>query len=286
MSAPLKVSPTSATRDPISAALRNYVPALRTTFVLSLAINLLMLASPLFMLQVYDRVLGSRSSFPLMARYLLSRGGKLDDYREQDKLLFWYVHTFLWGRYAGSTETVLNQDLSLIQNTDGALDRLIEQLRRNRGDLRLKPQDFIGWSKGARFYPALYMMTRVGHAKDWGSGLELKNTTLGALSSLQIHHIFPKAQLKKYGYSLAEINAIANFTFLTKETNIKISDRLPAEYLPEFIEKHPGSIESHWIPNDPELWKIEKPHCYAMKYYTKEYIQKVHKLIKNPAYRD
>jgi hypothetical protein len=29
------------------------------------------------------------------------------------------VHTFLWGRYAGSTETVLNQDLALIEQADG-----------------------------------------------------------------------------------------------------------------------------------------------------------------------
>ena len=50
--------------------------------------------------------------------------------RERDRLLYWYVHTFLWGRYAGSTESVLSQDLRLIENPDGALDRLIEQLHK------------------------------------------------------------------------------------------------------------------------------------------------------------
>jgi hypothetical protein len=58
----------------------------------------------------HDRMLGSRYSFPLMARYLDQRGFHLLDHRERDRLLYWYVHTFLWGRYAGSTETVLNQD--------------------------------------------------------------------------------------------------------------------------------------------------------------------------------
>ena len=103
-----------------------------------------------------------------MARYLDERKFRLDDPRERDQLLYWYVHTFLWGRYAGSTETVLNQDLALIEQPDGALERLIAELRRHRGDLRLQPNDFLGWSKGARFYPLLYMMTRVGKAKDWG----------------------------------------------------------------------------------------------------------------------
>ena len=61
MSAPRKAKPVIASRDPIRAALRDYAPAIRTTFILSLAINLLMLVSPLFMLQIYDRVLTSRS---------------------------------------------------------------------------------------------------------------------------------------------------------------------------------------------------------------------------------
>lgn len=206
----------------------------------------------------HDRVLGSRYSFPLLARYLVQRGGNLADYRERDKLLYWYIHTFLWGRYAGSTETVLNQDLDLIEQPEGALDRLIEQLRRNRGDLKIYPNDFRGWSVGARFYPLLYMLTRVHHAKDWGSGIELSNSLLGKLSTLQLHHIFPKALLYRHNYSQAAVNAIANFTFLTQETNLQVSDRDPQEYLPEIAEKHPGVLESHWIPMDRELWKVER----------------------------
>ena len=27
--------------------------------------------------------------------------------------------------------------------------------------------------------------------------------------------------------------------------------------MPEFQKKTPGAIESHWIPTDPELWKVE-----------------------------
>ena len=205
----------------------------------------------------HDRVLGSRYSFPLMARYLEDRGGSLSGPRERDKLLYWYINTFLWGRYAGSTETVLNQDLALIEEGEGALERLIQQLRQNRGDLRLHPNDFMGWSKGARFYPLLYMLTRVGKAKDWKTGLELSSHLLGKFSQLELHHIFPKALLYKHGYPLPEVNAIANFTFLTQETNSQVSDRNPAEYLAAFAEKNRSAVESHWIPMDPDLWRVE-----------------------------
>jgi len=210
----------------------------------------------------HDRVLGSRYSFPLLARYLDQRDFQLADYRERDKLLYWYVHTFLWGRYTGSTETALNQDLALIEQPEGALDRLIDQLRQSRGDLRIRPNDFRGWSMGARFYPLLYMMTRVHHALDWCSGIELSNLLLGRLNSLQVHHIFPKALLYRAGYTRADVNAIANYTFLTQDCNLQISDRPPHEYLEEIAARHPGALESHWIPMDPALWRVERYHDF------------------------
>ena len=139
----------------------------------------------------------------------------------------------------------------------GALDKLINLLRENRGDLRLHESDFTGSTKGNRFYPLLYMMTRACHARDWGTGDELSNHLLGQLSTLQIHHIFPKKLLYDAGYKKREVNAIANFTFLTQETNLEVSKRDPGEYLPHYEQRTPGAVGSHWIPMDPALWKIE-----------------------------
>jgi len=206
----------------------------------------------------HDRVLASRAAFPLLSRYFWQRGGRLVDSAERDRLLYWYIQTMLWGRYAGSTETVLNQDLEQIENLDGAFTRLIAQFRQSRSDLRVVPEDFAGWSKGARFYPMLYMLTRVRRALDWETGVELSALTLGKFTDLHVHHIFPKARLYAAGYSRTEVNALANFTFLTAETNIRVSDRLPKEYLAEFAAKDESLISSHWIPLDPSLWQIER----------------------------
>lgn len=210
----------------------------------------------------HDRVLASRFSFPLMSRYLVQRGGKISNQKERDRLLYWYVHAFLWGRYSASTESVLNTDLEAIEpaNASGgndALDRLIDNLRMVRGDLRLNEGDFSGASKGNRFYPLLYMMTRVCQARDWGTGDELTAHLLGYLARLEVHHIFPKAVLYEHGYSRRQVNAIANFTFLTQETNLAVSKREPCEYIPAYEAETPGAMASHWIPMDPELWKVE-----------------------------
>lgn len=200
----------------------------------------------------HDRVLGSRYSIPLMVGLLHQQGGKLKDSAEWDKLLYWYVHTFLWGRYSGSTESVLAQDLNVLTAGEG-MEGLIRLLRQSRGDLTLHADDFWGWSSGARFYPLLYMLTRVYNARDWGSGIELRGSLLGKMSTLDVHHIFPKKILYDAGYNRTEVNALANYTFLTKDTNIAISDSPPVEYFPTYLAKTPGALESHWIPLTEEL---------------------------------
>lgn len=204
----------------------------------------------------HDRVLGSRYAIPLMTCYL-DQGGGFADAQERDNLLFWYVHTMLWGRYSASTETTLRQDLVAIEDNENPLEALIDQLRQNRGDLRLYARDFEGATRGSRFYPMLYMMTRVWNARNFEIGTELKAHLLGKQSSLQLHHIFPKSKLYDHGYSKYMVNALANFTFLTQETNLEVSNRDPMEYFEFYEGKHPGILNSHWIPMDRDLWKYE-----------------------------
>ena len=69
----------------------------------------------------------------------------------------------------------------------------------------------------------LYALTRVGDAQDWGTGLALKSSLLGRMNALEVHHIFPKALLYRAGFQRSQVNAVANFCFLTKDTNLQIS---------------------------------------------------------------
>ena len=206
----------------------------------------------------HNRVLGSVYSFPLMCRYVATNNMTLGSHTDRDRLLFWYIHSMLWGRYAGSTESVLDKDLGLLEEDGDSIDNLIHELRQNRGDLKLYPSDFRGWSRGTRFYPMLYMLTRVSDTKDWETGDRLKHHLLGNFSRLQLHHIFPKNYLYNSEYERSEVNALANMTFLTQEANLKISDRPPLEYFPEIESKHPGALRSHWIPMDEQLWHKER----------------------------
>ena len=206
----------------------------------------------------HNRVLFGRYALPVMVRYLDSKRGSLDE-RERDKLLFWFVQAGMWGRFSGSTETYIDRDLAILDGSGNSLDALLKEFRLWNGSLRVEPGHFNSWSLGSRFYPVLYMLTRMAEARDFCTGLPLHKYLLGKLSQLEVHHIFPKAQLYncEFAYSRPEVNALANFCFLTKESNLHISDHLPEEYFPEVEGEHPGALASQWIPMDPNLWKME-----------------------------
>ena len=203
----------------------------------------------------HDRVFFGRFAVPVIVRYLDRRGGMLNE-QERDKLLFWFAQAGMWGRFSGSTESYIDQDLEALEGEHGGLNQLIEQLRLWHGGLRVEPGHFTGWSMGARFYPVLYMLTRMGEALDWGTGLPLKASLLGKMNSLEVHHIFPKSQLYDRDFSRQDVNALANFCFLTKDTNLVIGNKLPEIYFPKIEEAHPGALKSQWIPDDPVLWNV------------------------------
>ena len=200
----------------------------------------------------HDQVFFGRFGVPVMVRYLDRRSGPMGE-KERDKLLFWFVQAGMWGRFSGSTESFIDQDLAALEGPDGGLDKLLDQLRLWHGGLRVEPGHFTGWSLGARFYPVLYLLTRMGQARDWGTGLPLKANLLGKMSRLEVHHIFPKAQLYKRKYKKPEVNALANFCFLTKDTNLDIlatvCRRSTSRRSKKRTRVHSRRSGSRWIPN-------------------------------------
>jgi hypothetical protein len=204
----------------------------------------------------HARVFFGRFAVPVMVRYVDQKGEALGA-KERDKLLFWFAAAGMWGRYSGSTESYLDRDLEMLEGADGGLDKLLKELRLWHGALNVEPGHFEGWSLGARFYPVLYMLTRMGEARDWGLGIPLKASMLGKMSRLEVHHIFPKSQLYKRKVERRDVNALANFCFLTKDTNLDIWNSLPKDYFPAVEKAHPGALASQWIPMDEKLWEID-----------------------------
>lgn len=211
-------------------------------------------------------VLRSEFALLVLARYLKLNGGLRQGEPEIAHLLYWYIHCVLWGRYSGATEARLNQDLAILRDADsreGQITGLIEALRNERGTLTLFAQDFYGSWRNNRFYPLLYLLTRVGRARDLMKNIPLSMDLLN--SPLELHHIFPKSRLYAMGRNRRDVNTLANFAFLVEGSNKSIGNRWPADYLEEADSKFAGILESQWIPKDPEMWNPENYDLFLQK---------------------
>ena len=204
----------------------------------------------------HGKILFGRQAIPVMAYYMDQKQGSIDE-KERDKLLFWFAQAGMRGRYSGSAETKLAQDLATLRDSGRSLDVLLRSLQAWQVNFKVNPSHFEPWVRNSPFYSVLYMLTRIGGAQDWGNGLPLHDKHLGEMGRLEAHHIFPKAQLRKYKHDLKKINQLANLCFLKKGTNLKIGARLPEEYFAEIKQRYPGALASQWIPDDANLWKIE-----------------------------
>ena len=206
----------------------------------------------------HGRVLGAPNALAVLARLVADYGGRIDDARSQQRLLYWYMHCFMWGRYSGAVASTTQRDLDVLE--ESGVDGLIEELDRWRGSLRVRPDDFAVSTRGARFYPLLYILTRANAARNLCDGVPLAQHMLGVGSKLELHHIFPKKRLyaAAAGYGRTQVNALGNFCFLTSACNRRIGASAPADYLRDAEAKNPGVLKSQWIPEDESLWSVDR----------------------------
>ena len=204
----------------------------------------------------HGRVLAGPYALVTLARLVSESGGSVTNVEAQQRILFWYVHSFLWGRYSGATETRLQRDLIALEKA--GVDGLIAELELWRGSLEVRPDDFASSSIGARFYPLLYILTRVNEARDLCYGFHLSHSMIGSHSKLHVHHVFPKKRLYNSGYYRSQVNSLANFCLLTAECNQALGAQHPRDYFPTVEKENPGVLRSQWIPDDEALWSIDR----------------------------
>jgi hypothetical protein len=177
---------------------------------------------------------------------------------EAAQLRYWALAANAKGRFSrGSSETILDQDLSTLKKGGGVQD-LIDRLRSQVGRLDITPDELEGRNQRSSLFKTMFLAFKAAGAKDWHSNLAISLDHSGVQHRLQFHHIFPKAQLiKKAGLTPREADDIANLAFIGGKTNRAISDKIPASYLPPLIQQHPQSFTAQAIPTSPELLELE-----------------------------
>lgn len=205
-----------------------------------------------------ESLLSSPLLFIPIAVFSQLHKNKLTD-EESRHLLYWLHVANARGRYGrGSSETLLNEDLTILFKGRGKPSDLLEPMKRQFGRLHIEPGDIVRRGDRSPLFSLAYLATKAGGAKDWFSGLELSLAHQGRAHFIQYHHIFPKSLLKQAGYEQGEINEIANMAFISGQTNRRLSDKEPAIYMKDIVQQRgQDALKKHFIPTDPALLKIE-----------------------------
>jgi hypothetical protein len=196
--------------------------------------------------------------------YLAENKGKFSNDKEKRRFLHWFYAALMWARYSGSSETKLDEDLKAL-GADDPPAKLRDNLIAARGRIKVEASDLEGRGTRSPFYFMCYVVARAAGAVDWFNGLTLYSKLVGKSNGLEDHHIFPQVVLyKKGGYSsdkkadVALVNELANIAFLTKEANLKASDREPAKHLPTVLEQYPNALKRQHVPEKPALWELDR----------------------------
>lgn len=202
--------------------------------------------------KILEENLGIKNSDILPSQYVLIPlafyiSQKKDAFSERDtrEFILWFLLASFWGRYAGSPETRLDEDIKSI-NENKNLSKLFHLLKSQVGRLLIDEERFAGKSKNSKLL--LYIVAREQGAEDWWKGHKITTT------DYEEHHIIPRSLLKKADYEYTLIDDTANIAFLTEKANRKISNSPPEKYLAS-IDR--AKLEKQFVPLDTNLWKIE-----------------------------
>lgn len=173
---------------------------------------------------------------------------KMDYYALKQIISRWFFMCSITGRYTGSPESKMERDLAdfrKIKNSEEFVDLLNEiinsQLTPDFWEMTL-PLDLASSSSRSPSLFAYYAALDILDAKGLFSKLKVSDLLRSGLrankSSLERHHLFPRAWLQRNGIiDKREYNQIANFALVEWSDNIKISDKSPKKYLPHYVNR-------------------------------------------------
>jgi len=220
----------------------------------------------------------SSALIPLIT-YLEMRDIRLNR-NEKNDFLRWLYAALMWSRYGGSTDTKLEKDLSLLEVSDRPTKELMEEIQDQRGRISVEQSDLEGRGRRSkRFYNMLRIITRANNPVDWKTGEPLRGSY-----KLNSHHIFPKSQLygniydSKNHIGKKRVNEIANRVFITARGNLELFVDLPEDYLPDVKDNYPEALKTQFIPENPELWKLENYEQF-LKVRRKKIAEEINKFM-------
>ena len=181
-----------------------------------------------FLVQTSDFLPHSHQLVPLT--FLFSRGG-ITSTELNGAIKHWFWTTSFSKRYAGSTDSHMDEDISFFSRIIGGSADVSEVTRYS---YRVSVADLINreFSIATPITRAFLLLLAQKKPQSLINGKIIDlGKSLSSYNRKEYHHIFPKDYLRRKGIN--RINSLCNFCFLPSSTNKQITNRPPSQYLYE-----------------------------------------------------
>ena len=151
----------------------------------------------------------------------------------------WFVMSLLTGRYSSSNETKFDSDIKKIADDHQSYLKHIEATELSVAFWDVALVSELEKSNPSNPFLSIFFASQVKE-NDMGflsTGISVMNM-IGTMGD--VHHIFPKAYIKKTLNSKKDYNQIANLVYTQTEINNAIKDKPPFEYFRELSEQCKG----------------------------------------------
>lgn len=204
-----------------------------------------------------------------MIAFVFKNNNRLSDVQIK-QMIRWFLYSQIKERYLSQLGSKLDRDIKIIYENAEPFKVLIDEIQSER-HLQIKAEDFIGKMVTNPLFNLMKMYFKSVNAVCLGTGSGLSKN-IGKKYELDNDHIFPWAKLRDAGYDKSSTFKYALAQELTNrellvasENRWRKSDTSAHEYLSEVKQRFPYALELQCIPDDEELWNIERYEDFLQK---------------------
>lgn len=204
---------------------------------------------------VHQKLITSKNSFNFSyTLYLKLRQQKMPEPKIQHFVKRWMVMSLLLGRYSGSSESFMDEDIKQINELgiEVYLQKM-EKLHLSDTFWEGNLPNILNTSSTTNNAYSVYLAVQCYHQT---SAFLAKDMPISTLIKQRgdVHHIFPKKYLSQHNYHKKEYNQVANYVYTEQATNIKIGAAPPQAYMTLVKDQiNQGKLEISTLDNQAAL---------------------------------
>lgn len=171
------------------------------------------------------------------ALYLKLRHEGMDETEVQHYVKRWLIMSLLIGRYSGSSESMIDEDIRQIN--EKGIDLYLKEMEQSNLGEGFWDFGIVSDLETSSVNNNAYNVYLAAQCNANSVAFLSKSMTINHLIEQRgdIHHIFPKKYLSTNGYTQRLYNQVANFVYTEQSTNIKIGKLPPVEYMTKVKEQ-------------------------------------------------